>query len=115
MSRLLGERKPTLPAGQPPGTRSTDLGPWPCRQLACLRAHAYMDTNDEPTMTQLSSKIERPLTRTPSGAGADARTTLLVSPQHTAPAVHSRVRDWRRRGVGLPIRHRCSIVAVITT
>jgi hypothetical protein len=49
--------------------RSDDLGPSPIRlarrQLACICGHAYMDTEEEPTMTQPSSKIERPLPRSP--------------------------------------------------
>src|SRR3984957_8174052 len=67
MSRLLGGRKTHATSRSATRNRSTDLSPWPCRQLACLCAHAYTDTNEEPTMTLLSSKIERPPTRTLSG------------------------------------------------
>jgi len=58
--------------------RSTDLSPWPCRQLACLRAHAYTDTNEEPTTRHSSSKIGHPTTQSPSGTRMEARTALLV-------------------------------------
>ena len=64
VSRLLGGRKPVLPAGRPPGT----VSPWPGHQLACVCAHANTDTDEEPTMTQLSSKIEPPPDPVPRGA-----------------------------------------------
>src|SRR5580704_16437125 len=67
MSRLLGGRETHATSRSATRNRSTDLGPWPCRPLACLRAHADMDTNEEPTMTLLTSKIERPLTQPPPG------------------------------------------------
>src|SRR4029077_14200028 len=52
--------------------RSADFSPrpsstWYGRQLACLCAHAYTDTKEEPTMPLLSSKIELPLTLSPRG------------------------------------------------
>ena len=65
-----------LPAGQPSGTGLRPSGPWPGLQLACSCAHANTDTNEKPTMTQLPSKIERPLTR-PLGDDAGARFSLL--------------------------------------
>ena len=58
MSRLLGGRKPRY---QPVSHQDPDpetVSPWPGRQLACLCVHAYTDTNEKPTMTLLSSKIE---------------------------------------------------------
>src|SRR6516162_5247615 len=69
---LLGGRKPTLPAGQPPGTDPRTFEPsaqftWYGRQLACLCAHAYTDTIEKPTMSQPSSKIERPPSLSPRG------------------------------------------------
>src|SRR6266567_4633157 len=69
---LLGGKKPTLPAGQPSGTDPRTFSPrpssnWYGRQLACLCAHAYTDTKEEPTMPLLSSKIELPLTLSPRG------------------------------------------------
>src|SRR5215469_15699345 len=74
---LLGGRKPTLPAGQPPGTDPQTFEPpaqfnWYGRQLACLCVHAYTDTIEKPTMSQPSSKIERP-SPCPLGESVEAR------------------------------------------
>jgi len=81
---LLGGRKPTLPAGQPPGTDPQTFEPpaqfnWYGRQLACLCAHANMDTIEKPTMSQPSSKIERPALLSPCGESVDARIARAVT------------------------------------
>ena len=72
-----------LPAGRPPGT----VSPWPGHQLACVRAHANTDTDEELTMTQLSSKIEPPPTPPLPGPAVAARTALLASTQQAAGVV----------------------------
>ena len=110
MSRLLGERKPTLPAGQPSGPDPETVSPWPGCQLACLRAHADTDTNEEPTMAQLSSKIERPLPGPPEGSrGCShhiARPNPTRSPRRLIPGSRSASGpNGMKPGFSTPGRH----------
>jgi hypothetical protein len=79
--------------------RSTDLSPWPCRQLACLRAHAYTDTNEEPTTRHSSSKIGHPTTQSPSGTRMEARTAFARTQINAPPRPFN---PGRQRGVGGP-------------
>ena len=84
-----------LPAGRLPGTDPQTVRPWAGHQLACLCAHANTDTNEEPTMTQLSSKIEPPPGPVPRGAWMPVThcSHLLNNP----PPAFNPARGQRRR------------------
>ena len=93
-----------LPAGQPPGTDPQTFEPpaqfnWYGRQLACLCAHAYTDTIEKPTMSQPSSKIERP-PPCPLGESVDARIARTSTTPRPGRLIPRPPRSWSRRGRG---------------